>query len=212
MTTLQTLCGTVGILLGSLTLGASERGLDLAEPGAPQPVRTVDPQLPREFRYLEGEVRVEIRIDPVGRVVEARVLEASHHALASAAREAVLQWRFEPARMGGEPVEGRLIQPFRFNEGLVVSESTKRVDRLPKARRRVAPELPPPLRDRAGYCDLLLTVDPRGNVVEALVRRSSDPAFEDASLAAARQWKFEPARRDGEMVSCQVLLPFRFGG
>jgi len=39
---------------------------------------------------------------------------------------------------------------------------------------------------------------------------SEDPAFDRAAMAAARQWRFEPAMRDGQAVPSTVHLPVEF--
>jgi protein TonB len=61
------------------------------------------PALARQMR-LEGTVRLHAIIGIDGAVRELEV-ESGHPLLARAAREAVLQWRYRPTRLNGEPVE-----------------------------------------------------------------------------------------------------------
>ena len=61
------------------------------------------PALARQMR-LEGTVRLHAIIGIAGAVRELEV-EGGHPLLARAAREAVLQWRYRPTRLNGEPVE-----------------------------------------------------------------------------------------------------------
>jgi TonB family protein len=60
------------------------------------------PQAAREER-IQGLVRLETRIDPEGNVTEARVLEGDQ-LLAAAARVAVLQWKYKPTLLNGQPI------------------------------------------------------------------------------------------------------------
>ena len=53
-------------------------------------------------------------------------------------------------------------------------------------------------------------VDTEGNVVEATVAKSTDPAFTDAALAAVRSWKFTPGKKAGQPVNTRMRLPMTF--
>lgn len=63
----------------------------------------------------EGRVVLRIQVDAEGRVKSVAVENGSgRRMLDDAAREAVLQWRFAPARRGGQAVEGEVLVPFDF--------------------------------------------------------------------------------------------------
>ena len=49
-----------------------------------------------------------------------------------------------------------------------------------------------------------------GSVSEATVANSSDPAFEEAALAAVHQWRFVPAEEDGKPALCAMTVPVEF--
>ncbi|MDX1388336.1 MAG: TonB family protein [Acidobacteriota bacterium] len=72
-------------------------------PGAPKPDY---PEMARRIR-LEGKVVLRAVIDTTGRVTSIRVIRAPEvdAGFVEAAKEAVLQWRYEPGLYGGEPVE-----------------------------------------------------------------------------------------------------------
>lgn len=69
-------------------------------------VYRVEPRYPALARQicLEGIVRLHAVIGIDGSV-RRLVVESGHPLLAGAAREAVLQWRYRPTRLNGEPVE-----------------------------------------------------------------------------------------------------------
>lgn len=67
-------------------------------------------------RGLEGLVRLDVRVSAEGIPVAVKVRESSgHESLDDAALTAVWHWRFSPARRGGEPIEGVVVVPVRFN-------------------------------------------------------------------------------------------------
>jgi protein TonB len=60
-------------------------------------------------------VRLELRVDPNGRVVDVRVSETSgFNALDAAAVEAVRDWRFRPAQRAGVPVAASITTAVHF--------------------------------------------------------------------------------------------------
>lgn len=69
-------------------------------------------------RGLEGVVQLEVRVAADGHPLSAQIRNSSgHEILDEAARNAVLGWRFSPAKRGGEPVEGVALVPIRFQLG-----------------------------------------------------------------------------------------------
>lgn len=72
---------------------------------APRKIRDVMPMYPAMARTarVQGVVILEAVIDSSGRVESARVLR-SISLLDDAALEAVRQWRFDPARLNGQPI------------------------------------------------------------------------------------------------------------
>jgi outer membrane biosynthesis protein TonB len=83
-------------------------------------LRRVDPVLPRNFRTMlrgDTELALKLHIDARGEVAKAEPVGASTadlpllfpHAIAAAR-----QWRFEPAKVGGQPVPSEFVVTFRF--------------------------------------------------------------------------------------------------
>jgi protein TonB len=76
---------------------------------APRQTYNIDPEYPtlaREAR-IRGVVVVDAIIDEQGNVVQARVV-SGHPLLIAAALKAVLQWKYEPTTLNGQPVSVEL--------------------------------------------------------------------------------------------------------
>jgi TonB family protein len=82
----------------------------------------------------------------------------------------------------------------------------------PEVRTRVEATYPPEaLRDRiAGTVGLEVVVDEHGRVVDAGVVQAAGHGFDEAALAAVRQFVFEPARKDGMPILSSVHLAYEF--
>jgi protein TonB len=95
---------------------------------------------------------------------------------------------------------------------LVMTAET--VDTKPVPRSQVAPPYPPRARERGieGQVTLKLKVSDGGDVEDVKVIEADPPGiFEEVTLAAVRQWKFDPARYKGQPVAISVSqrIPFR---
>ncbi|QXM25468.1 TonB family protein [Elioraea tepida] len=79
--------------------------------------RRVDPVVPLEARQrrIEGTVVLAVTVSAAGTPSAVDVLRSSGHLLLDrAAQEALWQWRFDPARRGGVPVEEQVAIPITF--------------------------------------------------------------------------------------------------
>lgn len=66
-------------------------------------------------------------------------------------------------------------------------------------------------RQQSGHVVLKLRVGPNGRVREAIVEQSVPAGvFDESSLAAARQWTFDPPIENGAAVEGWVRVPIRF--
>lgn len=86
------------------------------------------------------------------------------------------------------------------------------LDEFPRPTVRVPPVYPLPMLfdGSTGEVDIKFTVDANGDVVDATVVKSSDPAFDDSALAAVRNWKFTPGKKAGQPVNTRMQLPIVF--
>jgi protein TonB len=85
------------------------------------------------------------------------------------------------------------------------------LDQKPRVLFQQQPQLTAALRKKTPATVLVVfTVDAAGRVEDPVVQSASDPAFEAPTLAAIRQWKFEPGRRGGQPVRFRMRQPFNF--
>lgn len=109
-------------------------------------------------------------------------------------------------RIGGTGKAGVADQEFQG------AFSMSEIDQRPRPVHQVAGAYPSEMRAKnvEGVVTLIFIVDDTGRVVNPRVEKSSHPQFEAPALAAVRQWKFEPAIKGGQRVSCRMRVPIRF--
>jgi len=61
-----------------------------------------------------------------------------------------------------------------------------------------------------GTVHVIFIVGQDGRVQSPLVQRSSDSVFDAPALAAVKQWKFEPGKRNGQPVRFRMRVPITF--
>jgi protein TonB len=83
----------------------------------PVPVRTAAPRVPREFTDAgkTGLVTVNFAVDEQGSVHDAKILKTTADILDKPALEAVLKWKFKPAKKDGQPYAMRVTIPIKFD-------------------------------------------------------------------------------------------------
>jgi TonB family protein len=82
----------------------------------------------------------------------------------------------------------------------------------PRVETRVEATYPETERAAMKHAEVLLfvTVARDGRVSEASVERTSGAAFDEAALAAVRQWRFSPAIKEGLPVAARIRVAFHF--
>lgn len=89
--------------------------------------------------------------------------------------------------------------------------SLAELDQEPRPLSQPPPSLSAKERKRTpGQVVVIFIVDAKGKVTQAKVRSSTDPILERPALAAVKQWKFEPGKRNGEPVSSRMMIPITF--
>lgn len=94
----------------------------------------------------------------------------------------------------------------------VIAFSEKDVYEPPKLLRTANPEYPLAARRKglAGSVKVATIIDEQGAVLEAKIISSTDPIFEAPALDAVKQWRFTPAKRNGQVVKISIIVPVSF--
>jgi protein TonB len=84
-------------------------------------------------------------------------------------------------------------------------------DEFPQVVSRVTPEYPdlPRTAGAEGRVLVRLLIGVDGRVRRAEIEQSA-PLFDDAALAATRQWTFTPAKANGHPVMVWIRIPVQF--
>jgi TonB family protein len=88
----------------------------------------------------------------------------------------------------------------------------KAIQGTPKPIHQVIPAYPSELRGRGvkGEVKIRLTVDPKGNVVNAELIRSVHPYLDYSATQALLQWKFAPFLKEGKPIAVTTVFTFDF--
>jgi len=108
------LVGGSGLFLGNFA--AVDRGAE----GDVIPLVRIQPQYPRDaqMKGIEGWVKMEFTITPVGTVTNPRVIESKPPRIFNReAIRAILKWKFKPRVTDGKAVERQATQTIEFNLG-----------------------------------------------------------------------------------------------
>lgn len=82
----------------------------------PEPILQGAPVYPVSMRReaVTANVRVEFIVNAEGRVLDAVVIDSTHHAFDDAAVAGVMKWKFRPGMKGGRKVNTRMAVPIVF--------------------------------------------------------------------------------------------------
>ena len=109
------------------------------------------------------------------------------------------------------PITGGLAMPESIGGG--TGFSLDEVDEPPRPVRSIPPEYPYSAKKNRiqGQVVVRMLVTSDGTPTNITIHSADPPGvFEEASLAAAKRWKFQPGRYAGQDVDTWVLLPFNF--
>jgi protein TonB len=85
------------------------------------------------------------------------------------------------------------------------------LDQKPRPIYQASPKMTKQLRRKTpATVYVICIVDERGRVQTPKVQKSTDTTFNQAAMAAIKQWKFEPGKRSGKPVSSRVRIPMTF--
>lgn len=184
----------------------------------------------------EGEARVVISVDATGQLRDLLVIGYTKKPFAEEAVRTLREWRYEPAKVDGEPVSATAEISFRFEAtGVVIDQNVlesaqamlfwwerdrydyalctlKDLDRLPVPIKATAPIYPAEMANIGVTGDVLVVfyIDEKGDVRMPAVSRADDIRLADLAVRALVDWKFEPPTRKGLPTLVKATQVFKF--
>ena len=106
----------------------------------------------------------------------------------------------------------RILLPLAFPSSANRPYESQDVDEMAQAVTRKAPDYRISRLSgiETGRVDIKFEITSEGTVENIRVVSSSNPALEKPAIAAMREWRFKPARRDGVPVRVTAMQPFVF--
>jgi len=230
-----------------LGIGLLLSGSALAQSPQPAPVwqslkvlETVEPIYPHrllEVAVVRGEARVAISVDATGKLEELLVVGYTDREFADAAVSAIKEWKFEPARLRGEPVGATTELLFNFEtRGTVVSSVTiadmieaqyrrildgryvyrpctlPELDRIPLPLVTVQPRYSTQLAEQGvkGRVTIEFFIDENGAVRMPTGSAEDNSQLTALAIDAVAKWKFEPPTSRGLKVLVRASQVFNF--
>jgi TonB family protein len=156
------------------------------------------------------------KVDASGRVSEASLVHGPGP-IGPALTSAVQGWEFAPALDDTGPVASpvvvaAIIRPPSFPDIVGFGSTMEAASQLPEEVAAPVHVQAPPYPAMAvgdGVVVIEFVVDPEGDIRSLMVVTPSS-GFDASAQEAARQWKFRPARRNGETVAATVMAVFGF--
>jgi len=230
------------LFLGSLCcfLGYAPAAQEYSPMKINQTVPVMYPMEVSQLGITAGDVGVAISVDETGKLTDCLVTAYSHPKFADRAVEALKRWKFEPARLEGEPHSATAELTFHFEtRGPIVVSLTansylellnlqlrpsiysysacrlSQLDRIPVPTKVVQPSLPLAAKElkKKLVVPVHFYIDEQGHVrLPAVDRESSQTAegFAAEALAAVSQWEFEPPLSHGKPVLVAARQDFNF--
>ena len=185
----------------------------------------------------EGEILLEAVVDAAGVVTDVRVAKSLDAGLDESAVAAVRKWKFKPGAIAGRKVAVvvaprvafYLKQPGKRNGKPFVESGLRSPDdyqfaNIPAGdepgiiQPTVVRQVPPQYTSEAmrqkiqGRVVLEAVIGTDGRITAVRVVRSLDKSFglDQEAIAAARQWHFTPALRNGVPIAVRVMLDLDF--
>ena len=182
----------------------------------PVPLSLVSTPYPPQALF-GGEVVLDAVVDASGEMTELTVVSGQSPFLGPVL-DAVRTWSFEPARLNGNPVEGRLSIVFQFPQSYVPPlTSQERTFPVPAANSSDRGATPlytrepnyPPHSVVDGSVAIYANLDQQGRVTSTRVLRDVD-SLTDSTLGALSLWRFAPAKQDGANAESAAVVVVTF--
>ncbi len=199
-----------------------------------------EPIFPPALKFdgiTNGHVELIIDINEDGTVADWIPLRSTHRLLTESVGRSLQNWRFNPAKVDGEPVP--VAQKILFNfdhSGTVLISGTgldlhmrwiremgiqddrlafelPDLDQLPEPTDIVRPLIPEALakQNKEGIVMVSFYIDTQGNVrIPVAIEWDPDIMYARSAIHAITQWKFKPPTRKGRPVVVKAIQPFHF--
>src|SRR5208283_2317739 len=108
--------GIASVLALTFVLAVGGAAIARAATEPPVPVRMVPPEYPYELKRngVTGIVTLTFEVDEKGNVVDPKVQKSSNPGFEQPALDAIVKWKFKPARKDGVPVRMKIGVPLQF--------------------------------------------------------------------------------------------------
>jgi TonB family protein len=199
-----------------------------------------EPIFPPSLKFdgiTDGHVEIMIDINDDGTVADWIPLRSTHRLLTESVGRSLANWRFNPAKIDGEPVPVAQRIIFNFDHsGTVLISGTGMdlhmrwirelgreddrlafelpdLDQLPEPVEIVRPLLPKEMAEKkmSGKVMVSFYIDRQGNVrIPVAIDWEGDIMFAQSAIHAITQWKFKPPTRRGRAVVVRAIQPFHF--
>jgi TonB family protein len=230
--------GTLCLPVSSAKAEVGADAVDFTPIGIKQDGPVAYPLAQEVLNYPFARVTLLIAVDSKGKLTDLLPVFYTDPLFAETALYAVHKWTFEPARLGGRPVNATKEITFNFERRgpVVVSQNVGQFADLQFRRafpdsttyraytlsqldgklspvRQANPHYTQALvaRGARGTVTLAYYVDEKGRVRMPVTVNDPDPELADLAVDAVRQWQFEPPIRNGRPVLVRVCQSIRFG-
>jgi TonB family protein len=200
---------------------SSQASINLHPPSGgetPQLEYRKEPEYPQAARQFgaHGTVVFDVVIGKDGAVEEAKVV-SGHPLLVQAAKDAVMQWRYKPTFVNGEPVEVHTQVSLNFvaspSDGGEAPRQIRVGGNVQAANliTRIGPKYPAEAKKAGiqGTVKLYIIVNKDGTVQGTAVL-SGDPELAKAAQEAVQQWVYRPTFLNGQPVEVQTTVDVTF--
>ena len=125
--------------------------------------------------------------------------------------ELALNPGFSEGWMGGGEFAVSLKTMVSKGGGLDDVFSMAELDQKPRPIYQASPKMNKQLRRKTpATVYIICVIDEKGRVKTPKVQKTTDSSFNQAAVAAVKQWKFEPGKRGGKTVSSRIRIPMTF--
>lgn len=177
------------------------------------------PKLPASISDITGNVDVMVAVNRKGKVASVVSMATTDSDLAKSVHDAITAWTFNPALSSGNPVIGLYRHGFQFESGKHIFNkelwsvlNSDPVEPRLRADGIVLPEVPAGMGQDEGKVQMLIATDIIGSVAGVTPIASTDGSLDNVVAETVKQWKFDPATRDGKPAIGIYSYTFRYEG